>query len=75
MFLQQAKKDNKLSAKYYGPYKALQNIAIVAYKLELPASSRVHQIFLVSCLKKAIANNLQTTLLELDKEGKFILDP
>jgi hypothetical protein len=39
MSLKQAKKDNKLSPKYYGPYKVLQNIGTMAYKLELPASS------------------------------------
>jgi hypothetical protein len=45
MSLKQAKKDNKLSPKYYGPYKVLQKIDTMAYKLELPASSRVHPIF------------------------------
>jgi hypothetical protein len=39
MSLKKAKKDNKLSPKYYGPYKVLQNIGTMAYKLELPASS------------------------------------
>ena len=39
MPLKQAKKDNKLFPKYYGPYKVLQNIGTMAYKLELPASS------------------------------------
>ena len=39
MSLKQAKKDNKLSPKYYGPYKVLQNIGTMAYKLELPTSS------------------------------------
>ena len=39
MFLKQTKKDNKLSPKYYGPYKVLQNIGIMAYKLELCCSS------------------------------------
>ena len=39
------KQDNKSSPKYYGPYKVLQNIGTMAYKLELPASFQVHPIF------------------------------
>ena len=75
--LKQAKKDNELSLKYYGPYKVLQKIGTVAYKLELPASSRVHPVFHVSCLKKVIGENLpvQTIFLEIDEEGKIILEP
>jgi hypothetical protein len=38
MSLNKAKKDNKLSPKYYGPYKVLQKIGTMEYKLELPAS-------------------------------------
>ena len=58
MSLKKAKKDNKLSPKYYGPYKVLQKIGTMAYKLVLPASSRVHLFFHVSCLKKVIGKNL-----------------
>ena len=77
MSLNKAKKDNKLSPKYYGPYKVLQKIGTMAYKLELPASSRVHPVFHVSCLKKVIGDKLlvQKILLELDEEGKIILEP
>jgi hypothetical protein len=77
MSLKQSKKDNKLSPKYYGPYKVLQKIGAMAYKLELPTSSRVHPVFHVSCLKKVVGNKIpvQTILLELDEEGKIILDP
>jgi hypothetical protein len=77
MSLKQSKKDNKLSPKYYGPYKVLQKIGTMAYKLKLPASSRVHPVFHVSCLKKVIDNKIQiqTIFPELDKEGKIILDP
>ena len=75
--LKQAKKDNKLLPNYSGPYKVLQNIGTMACKLELPASSRVHPIFHVSCLKKVIGENLpfQTIFPEIDEEGKIILEP
>ena len=55
----------------------LQNIGTMAYKLEFSASSRVHPVFHVSCLKKVIGNKIpvQTILLELDEEGKIILEP
>ena len=77
MSLKQAKKDNKLSPKYYGPYKMLKKIGTMAYKLELPASSRVHPIFHVSCLKKVISDKIpvQTIFPELDEEIKIILEP
>ena len=75
MSLKNTKKDNKISAKYYGPYKALQNIGSMAYKLELPASSRVHPVFHVSCLKKGQNLPVQMMLPELNGEGKKILDP
>ena len=54
------------------PYKVLQNIGTMAYKLEIPTSSRVHPIFHVSCLKKVIGENLpvQTIFPKLDEEGK-----
>jgi hypothetical protein len=49
----------------------------MACKLELPASSRVHRVFHVSCLKKVIGDKIpvQTIFPKLDKEGKFILEP
>ena len=77
MSLRKAKKDNKLSPKYYGPYKVLQKIGTMAYKLEFPASSRVHPVFHVSCLKKVIGDKIpvQTILPELEEEGKIILEP
>ena len=48
MYLKQLDKENKLAPKYYVPYKVLQKVGIMAYKLELPKCSWVHPIFHVS---------------------------
>ena len=39
MCLEKVIKDNKLTQKYYGSYKVLENIGTMTYKLELRTSS------------------------------------
>jgi hypothetical protein len=67
----------KLKPCFYGPYRVVQRVGEVAYELELPEGSKIHNVFHVSCLKKALGQQVTTSteLPPLDEEGQLVLVP
>nr|GEV43866.1 putative reverse transcriptase domain-containing protein [Tanacetum cinerariifolium] len=58
-------KQRKLNPRYVRPFKVLEKVRFVAYKLELPQElSRVHNTFHVSNLKKCYADEPLAVLLD-----------
>nr|GEW42309.1 reverse transcriptase domain-containing protein [Tanacetum cinerariifolium] len=69
----------KLNPRYVGPFKVLEKIGMVAYKLKLPEElSRVHNMFHVSNIKKCHADEpLAVPLdgLHFDDKLNFVEEP
>ncbi|GJZ48119.1 hypothetical protein Tco_0601951 [Tanacetum coccineum] len=72
-------KRGKLNPRYVGPFKVLEKVGEVAYKLELPEElSRVHNTFHVSNLKKCYADEPLAVPLDgihFDDKLHFIEEP
>ncbi|GKD62514.1 putative reverse transcriptase domain-containing protein [Tanacetum coccineum] len=72
-------KQGKLNPRYVGPFKVLERIRSVAYKLALPQElSRVHNTFHVSNLKKCYSDEPLAIPLEglhIDDKLQFVEEP
>ncbi|GJV24905.1 reverse transcriptase domain-containing protein [Tanacetum coccineum] len=73
------RKRGKLNPRYIGPFKILDRISPVAYKLELSEElSNVHNTFHVSNLKKCISDEslvIPMKELQLDDKLNFVKEP
>ncbi|GJV89508.1 putative reverse transcriptase domain-containing protein [Tanacetum coccineum] len=72
-------KRGKLNPRYVGPFKVLEKVGSVAYKLELPQElSRVHSTFHVSNLKKCYSDEPLAVPLDgihIDDKLHFVEEP
>ena len=68
----------KLSPRYFGPFEVLETIGPVAYRLAFPNSTRAHDFFHVSFLKKYLHDRnhvINWDVIQVEPKGEFQTEP
>ncbi|KAA0047603.1 ty3-gypsy retrotransposon protein [Cucumis melo var. makuwa] len=68
---------DKLSPRYFGPYMMLGRVGEVAYLLDVPETAKIHPVFHVSQLKRAVGDkhHIQPDITTLNDQMELILEP
>jgi hypothetical protein len=68
----------KLAPQYCGPFEILDRVEPVAYRLELPPTTKEHNVFHVSLLKKYVHDYnhiIEWSVIQVELEGEFLPEP
>lgn len=72
-----SRSNQKLSFRFYGPFKIIQRVGQVAYKLDLPANAKIHPVVHVLQLKQHIpaTTSVSSDLSSVSSDPSQILWP
>eukprot|EP01050_Picozoa_sp_SAG11_P021722 SAG11_NODE_3927_length_2144_cov_13.208802_2_plen_265_part_00 len=68
----------KLKAKYYGPFKILEQLGLVTFRLSIPTKSKIHDVFHVALLKPVHGSNVDKMQVEkfpqAEQDAEYVVE-